>query len=138
MRYMAYMSCKTKRLDKTSIVDFLIYWNTRVIFHMSVNASNKSQDANYIKNQKNTMVEEIDSQYVVQIINNNGVNFKKLDLQLIDLKGFFFFCSKCNMLHRPHYQGYWWATINKWQGTIDQEVYLQSSLDTLLNVKVHK
>ena len=57
---------------------------------MSVNASNKSQDANYIKNQKDTMVEEIDSQYVVQIINNNGVNFKKLDLQLIDLKGFFF------------------------------------------------
>lgn len=57
---------------------------------MSVNASNKSQDANYIKNQKDTTVEEIDSQYVVQIINNNGVDFKKLDLQLIDLKGFFF------------------------------------------------
>lgn len=57
---------------------------------MSVNASNKSQDANYIKNQKDTMVEEIDSQYVVQIINNNVVNFKKLDLQSIDLKGFFF------------------------------------------------
>ena len=69
-----------------SIINFLVYCNRRVVFHKSVNVSEKIQDANYIESLMDTMVEEIGPQYVVQIITDNGANFKKAGLQLMEKK----------------------------------------------------
>ncbi|RZR85153.1 hypothetical protein BHM03_00012103 [Ensete ventricosum] len=69
---------------KMSIINFLIYCNRRVVFHKSINASDKIQDANYIENIIDTIIEEIGSQYIIQIVTDNGANFKKAGLQLME------------------------------------------------------
>nr|XP_018686484.1 PREDICTED: uncharacterized protein LOC103994246 [Musa acuminata subsp. malaccensis]XP_018686485.1 PREDICTED: uncharacterized protein LOC103994246 [Musa acuminata subsp. malaccensis]XP_018686486.1 PREDICTED: uncharacterized protein LOC103994246 [Musa acuminata subsp. malaccensis]XP_018686487.1 PREDICTED: uncharacterized protein LOC103994246 [Musa acuminata subsp. malaccensis] len=68
---------------RMSIINFFIYCNRRVVFHKSVNVSEKIQDANYIENIMDTVVEEIGSQYIVQIVTDNEANFKKAGLQLM-------------------------------------------------------
>uniref|UniRef100_A0A804K7A4 DUF659 domain-containing protein n=1 Tax=Musa acuminata subsp. malaccensis TaxID=214687 RepID=A0A804K7A4_MUSAM len=69
---------------RMSIINFLVYCNRKVVFHKSVNATEKIQDAKYIESLMDTMVEEIGPQYIVQIITDNGANFKKTGLQLME------------------------------------------------------
>ncbi|CAL9108672.1 unnamed protein product [Musa textilis] len=81
-------------LTRMSIINFFIYCNKRMVFYKSVNASDKIQDANYIKNIMDTIVEEIISQYIMQIVIDNRANFKKTGLQLME-KGKTLFWTPC-------------------------------------------
>lgn len=63
-----------------SIINFLVYFNKRVIFSKSVNASNKIRYTNYIGNLIDTVVEGIGPLYIVHIMIDNEANFKKVGL----------------------------------------------------------
>ncbi|RRT31597.1 hypothetical protein B296_00059020 [Ensete ventricosum] len=79
---------------RMSIINFLIYCNRRVVFHKSVNASDKIQDANYIDNLMDSIVEEIKPQYILQIVTDNGANFKRAGLQLMKKRQTLFWTSR--------------------------------------------
>ncbi|RWW10401.1 hypothetical protein GW17_00026053 [Ensete ventricosum] len=81
------------RPPRMSIINLFVYYNRRVIFHKSVNASDKIQDTNYIENLMDTVVEEIGPQYIVQIVTNNETNFMKANLQLTENKKTLFWTS---------------------------------------------
>uniref|UniRef100_A0A804HYV1 DUF659 domain-containing protein n=1 Tax=Musa acuminata subsp. malaccensis TaxID=214687 RepID=A0A804HYV1_MUSAM len=70
--------------EVAELKDWIKSFKRRVVFHKSVNASEKIQNVNYIESLMDTMVEEIGPQYVVQIITDNEVNFKKVSLQLME------------------------------------------------------
>ncbi|RZR74204.1 hypothetical protein BHM03_00033536 [Ensete ventricosum] len=53
-----------------------------VVFHKSVNASDKIQNANYIESLMDNV--EIGPQYIMQLVTVNRANFKKADLQLME------------------------------------------------------
>ncbi|RWV89808.1 hypothetical protein GW17_00048029 [Ensete ventricosum] len=55
------------RPTRMSIINFLIYYNRRTVFHKSVNASDKIQGGNYIESLMNNVVEEIRPQYIVYL-----------------------------------------------------------------------
>ncbi|RWV84763.1 hypothetical protein BHE74_00034298 [Ensete ventricosum] len=61
---------------RTSIINFLVYCNRRIVFHKSVNVSDKIHDANCIESLMDTVVEEIEPQYIVQIVTDNESRIK--------------------------------------------------------------
>ncbi|XP_020109664.1 uncharacterized protein LOC109725031 [Ananas comosus] len=62
---------------KMSIVNFLIYCNGKVIFHKSIDATGRFEDADYIYALLEQVLREVGEKCVVQVISDNGANFKK-------------------------------------------------------------
>lgn len=67
-----------------SIINFMIYCNGRMFFHKSVNATGLIQNAEYIHEiLSEVVVGEVGVHHVVQIVTDNGSNYKKACQQLI-------------------------------------------------------
>lgn len=62
---------------KMSIINFLIYCNGKVVFHKSVDATGQFEDADYIYALLEQVLREVGEKYVVQVISDNGANFKR-------------------------------------------------------------
>ncbi|CAN6247079.1 unnamed protein product [Urochloa humidicola] len=61
-----------------SIINFMVYSNGRMFFHKSIDASGHKQSAEFIYQQiKKVVAEEIGPKLVVQIVTDNGSNYKK-------------------------------------------------------------
>ncbi|XP_015649249.1 uncharacterized protein [Oryza sativa Japonica Group] len=60
-----------------AVINFLIYCNGIMFFHNSVDATGHSQDANFVLKEIRKVVRELGPQHVVQIITDNGSNYKK-------------------------------------------------------------
>ena len=61
-----------------SIINFMVFSNGRMYFHKSVNATGNMQNSHFVyEHIKEVVVDEIGQQYVVQIVTDNGSNFKK-------------------------------------------------------------
>ncbi|CAM0152396.1 unnamed protein product [Urochloa decumbens] len=68
---------------KMCIINFMIFCNGRMFFHKTVNATGHVQDADFIYERiEEVVVKEIGAQFVVQIITDNGSNYKKACKQL--------------------------------------------------------
>ncbi|WOL17320.1 hypothetical protein Cni_G26111 [Canna indica] len=67
---------------RMSIINFLIYCNRRVVYHKSVNSSDEIHDAYYISKLMIVVIKEIGPQNIVQIITDNGANFKRVGYYL--------------------------------------------------------
>jgi hypothetical protein len=63
---------------KMCIINFMIFCNGRMFFHKTVNATGLVQNAEFLYDCiKEVVVEEIGAQFVVQIVTDNGSNYKK-------------------------------------------------------------
>jgi hypothetical protein len=60
-----------------SIINFMIFCNGRMFFHKSVNATGLIQNSDYIYGIISDVVADIGIKHVVQIITDNGSNYKK-------------------------------------------------------------
>ena len=58
------------------IIDFMIYCDRNMIYHTSVDTTNKSKTALYIFSLMNKVMEEIDELNVTQVVTDNEPNFK--------------------------------------------------------------
>ncbi|CAN6303846.1 unnamed protein product [Urochloa humidicola] len=68
-----------------SIINFMVYCNGRMFFHKSIDASGHKQSAEFIYQQiKKVVADEIGSLLVVQIVTDNGSNYKKACEKLIE------------------------------------------------------
>ena len=68
----------------TTIVNFMISCNRRMYFHKSVDATGSMQSIPYLYELiRKVVVEEIGQGFVVQIVTQNGSNFKEACGQLI-------------------------------------------------------
>lgn len=66
-----------------SIINFMVFCNGRMFFHKSVDATGEIQNADFIYSiLKKVVVDEIGIQHVVQIVTDNGANYKKACQQL--------------------------------------------------------
>ncbi|KAM0850483.1 hypothetical protein ACQ4PT_053047 [Festuca glaucescens] len=64
--------------SRMSIINFMVFCNGRMHFHKSVNATGCVQNHQYVLEQiKKVVVNEIGEKFVVQIVTDNGSNFKK-------------------------------------------------------------
>ncbi|TVU18691.1 hypothetical protein EJB05_34802, partial [Eragrostis curvula] len=59
-----------------SLINFMIYSNGVMFFHKSVDATGKSQDADFIFKEMVNVLKELGLQHVVQIITDNGANYR--------------------------------------------------------------
>lgn len=67
-----------------SIINFMVYCNEKMLFHKSVNASGKIQNADFLYLEiKKVIVDEIGHEVVMQIVTDNGSNYKKACALLI-------------------------------------------------------
>ncbi|XP_042458383.1 uncharacterized protein LOC122042370 [Zingiber officinale] len=62
---------------RMSIINFLLYCNRKVIFHKSIDATTDYHDAPYIFRLMDSVVHEIGAEHIVQVITDNGANFKR-------------------------------------------------------------
>jgi hypothetical protein len=70
---------------KMCITNFMIFCNGHTFFHKSVNATGCVQNADFIYDLiKEVVVEEVGLEFVVQIVTDNGSNYKKACMQLTD------------------------------------------------------
>jgi hypothetical protein len=68
-----------------SIINFLIFCNGRMLFHKSVNATGEMQNATYLcKIIREVVVDEVGHEYVVQLVTDNGANFKKACAMVVE------------------------------------------------------
>ncbi|CAN6363640.1 unnamed protein product [Urochloa humidicola] len=68
-----------------SIINFMVHCNGRLFFHKSINASAEIQNADFLyKEIKKVVVDEIGHENVVQIVTDNGANYKKACGKLIE------------------------------------------------------
>ena len=66
------------------IINFMIYCNGRMFFHKSVNATGDTQNSEYLLDMIGTVVgDEIRAKYVVQVVTDNGSNYKKACQDLV-------------------------------------------------------
>ena len=65
------------RPTRMSIINFLLYCNRKVIFHKSIDATTDYHDAPYIFRLMDSVVHEIGAEHIVQVITDNGANFKR-------------------------------------------------------------
>ena len=66
-----------------SIINFMVYCNGRMFFHKSINATGQIQNADFLYDGiKEVIVDEIGHESVVQIITDNGSNYKKACLRI--------------------------------------------------------
>ena len=59
-----------------SIINFLTYCDGKIFFHKSIDASDKMHDATYIFGLMEEVIDSVDKQHVVQIITDNGPQYK--------------------------------------------------------------
>ena len=68
---------------KMCIINFMIFCNGQMFFHKTVNATGYIQNAEFVYDCiKTVVVEEIGVEFVVQIVTDNGSNYKKSCKQL--------------------------------------------------------
>ncbi|KAM0849480.1 hypothetical protein ACQ4PT_053706 [Festuca glaucescens] len=68
-----------------SLINFMVYCNTRMFFHKSIDASGLTQNSEFLyKEIKRVVVEEIGHENVVQIVTDNGSNYKKACRTLVE------------------------------------------------------
>ncbi|XP_044386945.1 uncharacterized protein [Triticum aestivum] len=68
-----------------SLINFMVYCNTRMFFHKSIDASGQSQNSEFLYREiKQVVVEEIGHENVVQIVTDNGSNYKKACKTLVE------------------------------------------------------
>ena len=68
------------------IINFMIYCNGRMFFHKSVNATGDTQNSEYLLDMIGTVVgDEIGAKYVVQVVTDNGSNYKKACQDLVTM-----------------------------------------------------
>ncbi|KAM0832157.1 hypothetical protein ACQ4PT_065067 [Festuca glaucescens] len=68
-----------------SLINFMVYCNTRMFFHKSIDASSLTQNSEFLyKDVKKVVVEEIGHENVVQIVTDNGSNYKKACRTLVE------------------------------------------------------
>ena len=68
---------------KMCIINFMIFCNGQMFFHKTVNATGYIQNAEFVYDCiKTVVVEEIGVEFVVQIVTDNGSNYKKACKQL--------------------------------------------------------
>ncbi|XP_042375861.1 uncharacterized protein LOC121969699 [Zingiber officinale] len=79
---------------RMSIINFLLYCNRKVIFHKSVNATADYHDASYIYHLMDNVVQEIGAEHIVQVITDNGANFKRAG-ELLEQKYQTLFWTPC-------------------------------------------
>eukprot|EP00262_Sarcandra_glabra_P001415 TRINITY_DN1151_c0_g1_i1.p1 TRINITY_DN1151_c0_g1~~TRINITY_DN1151_c0_g1_i1.p1 ORF type:complete len:405 (-),score=41.67 TRINITY_DN1151_c0_g1_i1:1916-3130(-) len=61
---------------KKSLINFLVYSDSGTVFLKSVDASNKTKDAEYLFGLMDEMVEQVGESRVVQIVTDNAANYK--------------------------------------------------------------
>ncbi|XP_078152571.1 uncharacterized protein LOC144547747 [Carex rostrata] len=66
--------------NKRNIINFLVYCTEGTVFLKSVDATNNYKSANYIC----SLIEEVGATRVVQVVSDNGANFKKAGSLLMD------------------------------------------------------
>ncbi|CAM0879667.1 unnamed protein product [Alopecurus aequalis] len=68
-----------------SLINFMVYCNARMFFHKSVDASGQTQNSEFLyKEIKKVVVEEIGHENIVQLITDNGSNYKKACKTLVE------------------------------------------------------
>ena len=72
--------------NKSSLINFLVYCEKQVFYHKSIDASNKIHNHQYILQLMNQVVEEIGEDYIVQIVTDNGSNYKKAGEELMKIR----------------------------------------------------
>jgi hypothetical protein len=66
-------------------INFMVFCNGRMFFHKSVNATGRVQNAEFIHGCiREVAVEEIGEQFVVQLVIDNGSNYKKACKEVTD------------------------------------------------------
>lgn len=64
------------KADQDKYINFLIYYNRKMIFHKSVDILAKYYDTIYIGRLLKTVIEEIRTKYIIQLVTDNWNNFK--------------------------------------------------------------
>ncbi|KAE8771560.1 hypothetical protein D1007_56553 [Hordeum vulgare] len=67
-----------------SIINFMVYCNTRMFFLNTIDASGQTQNSDFIYKEIEKVVEEIGHEHIVQIVTDNGSNYKKARKTLIE------------------------------------------------------
>ncbi|XP_042491458.1 uncharacterized protein LOC122071178 [Macadamia integrifolia] len=80
---------------RKSIINFMVYCDGRTIFLKSIDVSKERTDAIYIYKLLKDVVEEVGIQNVVQIVTNNGSNYKKAKIKMMDNPRFQLFWTRC-------------------------------------------
>jgi Protein of unknown function (DUF 659) len=62
--------------NQKNIIKFLVYCTEGIIFMKSVDATEKFKNANYISDLMSEVIDEVGVSRVVQIVSDNGANFR--------------------------------------------------------------
>ena len=62
-------------LDRASLI-FLTYYDEKIFFHKSIDASDKMHNATYILGLMEEVIDSVGEQHVVQVITDNGPQYK--------------------------------------------------------------
>ena len=68
---------------KMCIINFMIFYNGRMFFHSSVDATGQSRNAEYLYKHIDHVVQEVGEKNVIQIVTDNGSNYKAACKQLV-------------------------------------------------------
>ena len=79
---------------KKPIINFMIYSDRNMIYHTSIDTTNKIKNANYIFSLMDKVVEEVGESNVVQVVTDNEPNFKAAGKLLMDRRKHLFW-SPC-------------------------------------------
>jgi hypothetical protein len=71
--------------SRMSIINFMISSNGRMYFHKSVNATGYMQNSQFVYDHIKQVILEVGEENVVQIVTDNGSNFKKACLDILKL-----------------------------------------------------
>ncbi|XP_042490145.1 uncharacterized protein LOC122070102 [Macadamia integrifolia] len=80
---------------RKSIINFMVYCDGRTIFLTSSDASKERNDVKYIYKLLKDVVEEVGIQNVVQIVTDNGSNYKKARIKMMNNPRFQLFWNPC-------------------------------------------
>ncbi|KAJ6792562.1 Uncharacterized protein M6B38_238265 [Iris pallida] len=72
--------------NRKCIINFLVYSPQETIFLKSIDASDKYKNSNYIFGLMNEVVEQIEEKRVVQVVIDNGSNYKAVGLKLMGVR----------------------------------------------------
>ncbi len=76
---------------RKQIINFLAYCNGKIVFLKSVDESDKVKNSKYIYRLLVDVLEDVGPKNVVQIVTDNGTNFKKAGEMIITDDRFFCF-----------------------------------------------
>lgn len=90
-----------------SIINFMVYCNGHMFFHKSINATSQIQNADFLYDGiKEVIVDTIGHKLVVQIITDNGSNYKKACLRITKEYPPHCVAAMCCPHREPYAQGY--------------------------------